>query len=179
LTGNTAEIALPVRAGYRPNVYVTATLVRASRDLEPGGVGRAYGAVPLDVERAANRLAVGLAAPDEIRPHAPLTVEVTAAPGASVTVAAVDEGILQLIAQKTPDPFGFFYRKLALGVRSFDIFALLLPEVKPDETVAPAGGDGALAPLDAGLRAELRRKDSVAFWSGVVRADEAGRASVT
>ena len=62
-----------------------------------------------------------------------LEVAVTSAPNAAVTVAAVDEGILQLIAQRTPDPFTFFYRKLRLGVRSFNTFSLLLPEIEAPE----------------------------------------------
>ena len=52
----------------------------------------------------------------------------------------VDEGILQLIAQQTADPFAYFYRKLALGVRAFDIFSLLLPEVNV-QGKASVGGD--------------------------------------
>ena len=138
LTGNTATIRLPVRRTYRPNAYLTATLVRPVGAIEPGAVGRAFGAVPLNVERGTNRLDVALEAPREVRSGSRLEVAVTSAPGAAVTVAAVDEGILQLIAQRTPDPFTFFYRKLRLGVRSFDTFSLLLPEI---ETPAAVGGD--------------------------------------
>ena len=66
---------------------------------------------------------------EEIRPDTQLEIGVRTAPGAVVTVAAVDEGILQLIAQKTPQPFDWFYRRLGLSVTSFDTFSLLLPEV--------------------------------------------------
>jgi uncharacterized protein YfaS (alpha-2-macroglobulin family) len=99
LSGNTATIELPISAEYRPNAYVTATLVRAVGDLEPGSAGRAFGAVPLPVNRTANRLPPQITAPQEIRPNTKLDVGIKAAPGAVVTVAAVDEGILQLIAQ--------------------------------------------------------------------------------
>ena len=61
--------------------------------------------------------------------------------GIVVTIAAVDEGILQLIAQKTPDPHAYFYRKLALGVTTNDIFAELLPEVKPRGRANTGGGE--------------------------------------
>ncbi|MGH7804485.1 MAG: alpha-2-macroglobulin family protein, partial [Candidatus Binatia bacterium] len=138
--------------------------------------GRAFGAVPISVDRAANRLNVAIRAPAEMRPNGSLAIEVAAAPNAVVTVAAVDEGILQLVAQKTPDPFSFFYRKLALGVQSFDIFALLLPEVKPP---ALAGGGDAMGDLSQFVRTEgIRRAKPVAFWSGVVRADASGKARV-
>ena len=129
LDGNTATVHVPIREAFRPNAYVTATLVRKVTDLEPGGVARAFGAVPLPVDRTANRQAVTIDAPEQVRSASTLEVTAHARPGSVVTVAAVDEGILQLIAQKTPDPFEFFYRTLALGVRSFDTFSLLLPEV--------------------------------------------------
>ncbi len=176
MSGNTATISLPVDAALRPNAYVTATLVRRAADLEPGGAGRAFGAVPISVDRLANRLNVVVRAPELMRPNGPLAIDVEAAPNAIVTVAAVDEGILQLVAHKTPDPFAFFYQKLALGVQSFDIFALLLPEVKGAAT--PGGGD-AMGDLAQFVRTEgIRRTKPVAFWSGVVRADASGKARV-
>ena len=174
LTGNTATLQVPVRGAYRPNVYVTATLVRSSADLEPGGVARAFGAVALPVDRTANRLATTIHVAQEVRSQTLLSIGVETAPGAAVTVAAVDEGILQLVAQKNPDPFEHFYRRLALAVRSFDSFGLLLPDV---EGAAPAGG-GAFADGEAQyVRTEgIRRVKPVAFWSGVLTADGSGKA---
>jgi uncharacterized protein YfaS (alpha-2-macroglobulin family) len=176
LEGNTARLELPILEAYRPNVYVTATLVRSAGALEPGAVGRAFGAAPLYVDRERHRMDVAVEAPDEIRPNGPLQIEARAAPGAYVTLAAVDEGILQLIAQQTPNPFEHFFRKRALGVQAFDIFALLLPEVAPLEGTAPPGGGRALqAKRRQFVRTEgIRRVKPVAFWSGPVRADEAG-----
>lgn len=175
LTGNTAKIEVPIRSEFRPNSYITATLVRKVGDLEPGSAGRAYGAVPLPVDRTANRLAPTIVAPQEMRPNRDLPITVKAAPGAVVTIAAVDEGILQLIAQKTADPFEFFYRRLALGVTSYDTFSLVLPEVK----AAPAGG-GEGADMSQYVRTEgIRRVEPVAFWSGPLTADGEGNAKVT
>ena len=179
LTGNTATLSIPITAEYRPNAYVTATLIRAAKDLEPGTAGRAFGAVALNVDQTSNRVKVEIAAPEEIRPLSTLSVQIAATPEASVTVAAVDEGILQLIAQKTPDPFAHFYQKLALGVRAFDIFSLLLPEVKI-EGKSPAGGGEGEGDLAQFVRTEgIRRVEPVAFWSGVVTTDAEGKATVT
>lgn len=177
LPGNTATISVPVRGAYRPNAYVTATVVRAAGDLQPGSVGRAFGALPLPVDRAANRMPVTVSHPEQVRPGNQIAIDVSAAPGAQLTVAAVDEGILQLIAQRTPDPFEFFYRRLALGVSSFDTFSLLFPEV----LAAQAVGGGALADAMSQFAssAGIRRVEPVALWSGVVRADGRGTARVT
>ncbi|HEY2292848.1 MAG TPA: alpha-2-macroglobulin [Thermoanaerobaculia bacterium] len=175
LQGNTAKIEIPVRGDYRPNAYVTATLVRPVGALEPGSAGRAFGAVPISVNRTANHLAPQITAPDQMRPGRELAITVKTAPNAVVTVAAVDEGILQLIAQKTPEPFDFFYRKLALGVTSYDTFSLLLPELK---SLTPGGGEGSEA--NQYVRTEgIRRVQPVAFWSGPLTADKEGNARVS
>jgi len=187
LTGNTAKIPIPVSVDYRPNAYVTATLIRGVKDLEAGSVARSFGAVPIYVDRTANRLGVEIAAPAETRPGTKVEIAVKVPSGAgsgagssggraTVTVAAVDEGILQLIDQKLPQPFDFFYRKLALGVASSDTFGLLLPEIKPETA---GGGEGAEG-LSQHVRTEgIRRSRPVAFWSGPVDADAAGNAHVS
>jgi len=174
LTGNTATIPVPLSEEDRPNAYITATLVRPVGDLEPGGVARAFGAVPVNVDRTANRLAPTIESPAEMRPNGKLDLAIKTAPGAVVTVAAVDEGILQLIDQKTAQPFDFFYRKLALGVTAFDSWSVLLPEVKP-EGKAPAGGGEGKDGLSQHVRtAGIRRVQPVAFWSGPLIADAQG-----
>ncbi len=176
LDGNTATLDVPISGDYRPNAYITATLVRKVGDLEPGSAGRAFGAVVIPVARASNRLTPEIVAPPEVRPGSELAVGVKTRPGAVVTVAAVDEGILQLVAQKTPDPFEYFYRRLALGVTSHDTFGLLLPEVRP----APAGGGEGEEGTSQYVRTEgIRRVEPVAFWSGPVTADAEGNARVT
>lgn len=179
ITGNSAKIKLPLTAQLRPNGYVTATLVRAAKDLEPGEAGRAFGAIPINLDRLANKLAPAINVPADLRSSSKLPVEVTTEPNALVTIAAVDEGILQLIAQKTPDPHAYFYRKLALGVETSDIFAQLLPEVKPKGKGVAGGGED-MQGLSQYVRADsIRRVKPVAFWSGALRADGNGKARFT
>jgi len=179
MPGNTGQIRIPVAPEYMPNAYVTATLVRKAADLSSGSVARAFGVAPLYVDRAEGRLEVIATAPAEMRPGTPLVVDVTTRSGAALTVAAVDEGILQLIAQKTPDPFGEFYAKRQLGVESYDIFSMLLPEVPPLHGKSLAGGGDSLEDLSKFLRSESPASKLVAFWSGVVVADGQGKARVS
>jgi uncharacterized protein YfaS (alpha-2-macroglobulin family) len=176
LAGNTATIELPVRDEWRPNVFVTATLVRSAGEIEPGSAGRAFGAVPLQVDRVRHRLLLDLEAPERIRSESALELAVRTLPGAVVTLAAVDEGILQLAAQATPDPFAHFYRRRALSVSAHDSFGLLFPEVDV-EGEAATGGGARRDRMQQFVRSEgIRRVKPVAFWSGVVVADERGRA---
>lgn len=177
MEGNTATLEIPVSAAMRPNGYVTATVVRSAAALGADGVGRAFGAVPLYVDRAANRIDVALEHPEQMRADRPLEITVQSDPGVALTVAAVDEGILQLIGQPTPDPFEFFYRKLRLAVGAFDTFSLLFPEV--DLEAASAAGGGSMGDAAQFVQTDgIRRVRPVAFWSGVLQTDDAGRAVV-
>ncbi|MEQ9617992.1 MAG: MG2 domain-containing protein [Deltaproteobacteria bacterium] len=178
LDGNTATVSVPVSDKYRPNAYITATLVRSVKDLEPGSAGRAFGAVPINVDRSENKIGIEITAPEVIRPLTQLEVGVKTEPGAVVTVAAVDEGILQLIDQKTADPFIYFYRKLALGVSSYDTYSLLLPDVSLGLS-PPGGGFAARKEMQFLSTQGIRRVKPVAFWSGIIEADEEGNAAVS
>src|SRR5204862_533908 len=69
------------------------------------------------------------------------------------------------------DPHAYFYRKLALGVATNDIFTELLPEVKP-RGKANAGGGENLEGLAQYVRADsIRRAKPVAWWSGALVAE--------
>ena len=180
LEGNSATISVPVEGAYSPNAYLTATLVRSVDDLGSDLVARAFGAIPILVDRSSHRLSISLEVPETVLPESELQVDVATRPGAAVTIAAVDEGILQLIAQQTPDPFQYFYRKLRLGVSTHDIFSMLLPDVPEMEGATLVGGGADRLAETQMIRTEsLRRREPVSFWSGVVRADSSGRARAT
>ncbi|GGG52613.1 alpha-2-macroglobulin [Hymenobacter glacieicola] len=166
-----AKVDVPIRAGHVPNVYVTATAIREIRDNRlPLTVARGF--VPLTVEKPGARLQVAIKAPAQSRSQTAQTIEVTTAPGAQVTLAMVDEGILQMKDYRTPDPYGYFYQKRALEVQAYDVYPFLLPELGTSST----GGDG----YDLSRRTTPvpnRRVKLLAKWSGVLTADASGRAS--
>ncbi|HEX8915823.1 MAG TPA: alpha-2-macroglobulin family protein, partial [Humisphaera sp.] len=180
-----SQVVVPVDVtdACRPNAFVTATVVRA---VDPNAAWRAHrasGVVRLPVDPADRKLVARIDAPTEIRPETTLsgTVKLTdaagrPAAGAAVTVAAVDEGILQLTRHQTPDPLAYFTAARALGVKAADLYGLLMPEVpKPDREKA-AGGDGE-AEMDAGRHASptnAKRVESVALVTGVLHADADG-----
>lgn len=178
LDGNTGQIRIPVREDWQPNVHVTATLVRRAGDIRPGSPGRAFGAAALFVDSLANRMDVRVEAQAEIRPETDLQVRVQTAPGARVTVAVVDEGIMQLAGGKNPDPFGHFYARRALDVQSFDNFAFMFPHLAASKPLA--GGGDALGGASSFMRTEgIRRVKPVTFWSGALDAGPDGNATHT
>lgn len=174
--GNTATIKVPVQKGISPNAYVTATLIRSVNKLEAGSSVRAVGAVPMFVDRESNRLSINITCPKTTRPERSVALQIQTKPGAKLTIAAVDEGILRLSGQKTPSPFDYFYAKRALGVRWADTFGLLMPDAGPiNEAVAGGGRELAMMKQFAGSSA-IRRVKPVTFWSGIITADKHGKA---
>lgn len=183
LKGNTAEIELPIEATYSPNVYVTAILVRSAKSLEPGTVARAFGSVPIFVERGKKQQKITVSLPEKICPQQVLPVHIQTEPDSLVTVSIVDEGICQIFGGKDPNPFLTFYGKRRLGVTSFDTFSFLFPNTAKLFEKSPAGGDDGsisfareLRPKSDLLRMEgVRLAKAVAFWSGPLKADAKGR----
>ncbi|WP_197070480.1 alpha-2-macroglobulin family protein [Hymenobacter sp. DG25B] len=164
-----ARVSIPIRAGHVPNVYVTATAIREIKDNRlPLTVARGF--VPLMVEKPEARLKVAIKAPAQSRSQTWQTIEVSTAPKAKVTLAVVDEGILQMKDYRTPDPYGYFYQKRALEVQAYDVYTFLLPELGTSST----GGDvGDLARRTTPV--PNRRVKLVAKWSGVLTADASGK----
>jgi uncharacterized protein YfaS (alpha-2-macroglobulin family) len=128
MKGSTIELPVEITEALRPNAYVSATVVRAVDPQAKWRTHRAHGTVRLGVDPADHRLAIDVETPAEVRPLSPLdlALRVTDADGrpvknAPVTVAAVDEGILQLTWFRTPDPLAFFPAPRALGVESLDL----------------------------------------------------------
>ena len=164
-----AKVDIPIRGAHVPNVYVTATAIREIRDNRlPLTVARGF--VPLLVEKPGSKLAVRITAPAQSRSQTFQTIEVSTAPRAQVTLAVVDEGILQLKDYRTPDPHGYFYQKRALEVQAYDVYPFLLPELG----TSSSGGDAA----DLSRRTTpvpSRRVRLLAKWSGVLTADASGK----
>jgi hypothetical protein len=186
LAKNTAEVEIPVRAGFAPNVYCSITLVRPARAESVWTAHRAAGAVALKVAPPNRRLAVTVEAPTVNRPQARLTAklrvqdEAGAPAAADVTVFAVDEAICMLTDFATPDPLKWFLAQRALGVNLFDVYADLMPIV--DEAALggashPAGGSAG----DLGRRLnpiKANRFKPVALWAGKVSVGASGAAEV-
>ncbi|UFH55148.1 alpha-2-macroglobulin [Spirosoma sp. KNUC1025] len=168
-----AEWSFSVGSKHLPNVYITATLIRAIDNTNlPLTV--AHGFVPVLVQDTDTKLPVIITAVAQSRSKTKQTIRVKTAGNAQVTVAVVDEGILQLKNFKTPDPHGFFYQKRALEVGSHDLYALLYPELSL-KSVSSTGGDGydlerRVNPLSNG------RVRLVALWSGILNAGSDGEA---
>ncbi len=177
---NAASLELKVDDAYLPNVYVSAVLFRKVKERTlPLMAG--HGFAPLMVERPSNRIGLTIDAPEKVRPKTRQTVTVRAGDDedVAVTIAAVDEGILQQRGMATPDPYGHFYAKRALETQTFDFFRDLLPELTAGQKSSTGGGDMAMMMAQRTSPISTMRFKPVSLWSGRLRTDGSGMASVT
>ncbi|MEZ0542204.1 alpha-2-macroglobulin family protein [Fibrella arboris] len=171
-----AEWTFSVDEAHLPNAYVTATLIRAMDGTDlPLTV--AHGFASVAVTDPDTKLPVAIEAVAKSFSKTKQTIRVKTKANASVTVAVVDEGILQLKNFKTPDPHGYFFQKRALEVIPSDGYALLYPELSL-RSRSSSGGDG----YDLERRVNPlsnKRVQLVALWSGVLKANGSGEAEYT
>lgn len=175
--GTTVE--LPVAAEWGPGIYITATAFRPAASGSQRGPGRAVGLTWLELDPAPRTLNVALSLPAELKPRQTFALPVTvtgAEPGkpAYLTVAAVDEGILQLTDFASPDPVAYFLGKRKLGMDIRDIYGKLI-EAGGRPGQLRSGGDTSSRAFNT---SNLKTVKTVALFSGPVLLDAAGRASI-
>lgn len=174
-----AALDLKLKEDYLPNVYVSATLIRPlSSEGSPFTV--AHGYTSLKVEKTGTHLAVKVSGPTQSRSLRKLAFSVQTVPNAELTVAVVDEGILQLKDMATPDPYHYFYGKRALELTPYDIYGQLLPELlaKPAWLAhSKTGGGGMEAFAKRANPLANHRIKPLALWSGQLKTDGTGRAT--
>lgn len=171
------ELELPITDSYLPNVYVSATLFRPhnTEDNTPFLVGHGYAS--LKVQEEDNRIEVTIDAPDKIKPNRTQKIEVETDGGADtyVTLAVVDEGILQIKGFETPSPYDYMYAKRPLKVDGYDLYKLLLPELIKEQSLT--GGDMLARAMQKRTNPiTTKRFKLMSYWSGIKKTDSGGDA---
>ena len=133
-----ADVDVPVEAAWGPGAYVAVHVFRGGAGNRPG---RAIGLTWVGVDPAARTLPVTIAAPEKTGPRGVTQVRVSTAPGAWLTVAVVDEGILRLTRFTSPDPAPHFLGRRRLGLDIRDDWGRLIPPAEGEATLLRQGGD--------------------------------------
>ncbi len=167
-----AAFDLSITDDFVPNVYISATLIKA-HDVSDIPLTVAHGYAPVMVENRQNKLNVSISAVEKSHSRTKQRITVKSSPNTPVTLAIVDEGILQVSGFKNPDPYKFFYRKRALAVRSYDIYPFLFPEIAMKSGIE-GGGAGELEKRINPMT--NKRFKLVSYWSGVLVTDNSGKA---
>ena len=83
-----------------------------------------------------------MSVPERVRPGDALKISYSANRSSRIVIYAVDEGILQVAKYNMPDPLGFFLRKMALQVSTFQMVDLILPDFDAyNRKASPGGGE--------------------------------------
>ncbi len=144
--GNTT-IKIPATAEMAPNAYVYITLLQPHSQTVNDNPIRLYGVLPVMVEDPSTHLTPVITMPSEIRSQQEVEIKVNEQNNCKMTytLAIVDEGLLDLTAFRTPDPWKWFYVRQALGVKSWDLYDYIFGAFGGTlEKIFAVGGDMAV-----------------------------------
>lgn len=171
------RISLPVTDDWGEGAYIMATVFTPRDPILSAKPRRAVGVAyaPVDMEERTFNLT--LAAPEVIRPRREQLIEVEIEGGPRervfLTLAAVDEGILQLTNFQSPDPVAYYFGKKALGVDLLDDYGRLLNPNLGLPAEVRTGGDQL-----GGEGLTVVPTKTVALFSGLVEVGRSRRANV-
>ncbi|QDC08294.1 alpha-2-macroglobulin family protein [Oceanicola sp. D3] len=161
-------VQLPVTDDWGAGAYVTATVIRPMDVADKRGPARALGLSHASVDPGDKALSVAFDVPAESQPRSPLEVALKVegvAPGdtAHVTIAAVDQGILNLTGFTPPDPSGHYFGQRRLGMGMRDIYGRLIDGMNGAMGEIRSGGDAA---ANARMQSPPPTEELVAYFSG-------------
>ncbi|PNQ74889.1 hypothetical protein C1T31_01770 [Hanstruepera neustonica] len=138
-------VDIPITSEMAPNVFINISLLQphaiSANDLPI----RLYGVIPIMVEDPSTKLEPQLKMPDVLKPEQEFKVSVSEKNNKSMTytIAMVEEGLLDLTRFKTPNAWDEFYKREALGVKTWDIFDDVIGAYSGSiDRVFAIGGDG-------------------------------------
>jgi len=123
-----SEFSFDITSKMAPNAYVSVTLVQPHVQTENDLPIRMYGVIPILVEDPNTRLSPVIDMPDVLEPEKEFKVTVSEKDGKAMTytLAVVDDGLLDLTRFRTPNPWNTFYAREALGVKTWDMYDLVM-----------------------------------------------------
>ncbi|PIA78847.1 hypothetical protein BFR04_04770 [Gaetbulibacter sp. 4G1] len=138
-------VNIPVSPEMAPNVFVNISLLQPHAISENDLPIRLFGVIPLMVEDPNTKLEPQLKMPNVLRPKETFKVTVSEKSNKAMTytIAMVEEGLLDLTRFKTPNAWNEFYKREALGVKTWDVFDAIIGAYSGSiDQVFAIGGDG-------------------------------------
>jgi hypothetical protein len=180
------KLRVPVTADMVPTAYVSVSLLQTYSQTGNDRPIRMYGIVPLNVVKEETRQEVEIHMPDEIKPKEDFSVQIKIKDKkqSQVTVAVVDEGLLDLTGFPSPDPWQSFYSKQRLVTQTFDIFSHVIGAFRGDifRVFAIGGGEDEMKRMyatgDEEEDSRSRRFEPVALFAGPLSTDPDGTVTV-
>ncbi|MCX2717942.1 MG2 domain-containing protein [Helicobacter sp. MIT 21-1697] len=174
-----SSFKIPLKKSYAPNIYVAINLLQNYHKLDNDRSQRLYGVLPLMVEDKDSKLTLEIDAPQSIRPNTDFEVKLSNKEGKKVayTLAIVDEGLLDLTDFASPNPWKYFYQKIALALSAFDNYNLIIgKDIGHIHQILKVGGDELTAGANRKDLHQAQRFKPVTFYSPPIMSDESGKA---
>ena len=173
-----ASVDIPVSADWGAGAYVLVTDYRPLNQATGREPVRSIGVAWLGVDNSERTLTPLIGGPKKILPrqqrqHSRQVKGLAEGEDAYLTLAAVDEGILQLTDFKSPDPVGYYFGKRRLGVGMHDDYGRLIKAEKGAVGAMREGGDNF-----GGRPLAVVPTKTVALFSGLVKVGAGGMAQV-
>jgi uncharacterized protein YfaS (alpha-2-macroglobulin family) len=173
------SVEIPVSADWGPGAYVLVTDYRPLKQATGREPVRSIGLAWLGLDNSPRTLTALIGGPAKITPRQKISIPVTirgleSGEDAYLTLAAVDEGILQLTDYKSPDPNGYYFGKRRLGVNMRDDYGRLIKPEKGAIGSMREGGDSF-----GGRSLSVVPIKTVAMFSGLVKVGAGGIANVS
>jgi alpha-2-macroglobulin len=169
----TASLSFKTGSEHLPGFYISATLIKPHQ-LSDIPLTVAHGYQPVKADDANRKINVQITAAKTARSKTKQKITVKGAPNSMITLAAVDNGVLAMNGYDSPDPYAYFYKKRALDVKGYDLYPLLLPEIR--QRLSSTGGDGDLEMDKRVNPVQGNRFKVMSFWSGIRKANGSGNA---
>jgi uncharacterized protein YfaS (alpha-2-macroglobulin family) len=179
--GEQMEVEVPITDKMTPNVYVSVLLLQPHAETRNDRPLRMFGVLPINVVDPKSKFDVDITTTDEFRPEETFEIDLQTSnyQKAQFTIAVVDEGLLDITRFKTPNPWSYFFRKIRLGVRTFDVFSQVISANIGDVfKTFSIGGDMDYRESQLEPDSKKKRFKPVSLFEGPLETDQNGRATV-
>ncbi|QEK92447.1 alpha-2-macroglobulin family protein [Achromobacter insolitus] len=174
------QVEIPVDKSWkRHDLYIAAAVFRPGSEGDRVTPARALGLTFLPIASADRKLDVKLTAAAKAVPETKTTVrvKVDGAQGkqATVTLSAVDVGILNINQYRTPDPLDYFFGKHRYAPELLDMYGKLIEKMDGTKGKLKWGGDAAMRGDSKSLPKKVKLVD---LFSGPVTLNAQGEADI-
>ncbi|MGB8952800.1 MAG: alpha-2-macroglobulin family protein [Candidatus Aminicenantales bacterium] len=195
IQGSASTIEIPIVNSLIPNAYVSVLLVQGrtanatvNEKADLGKPSFKIGYVNLKVDPSAQRLTLDISSNQHgYKPKDKVSLRIRikdmkdTGVQASIALAVVDVGVLNLIGYQTPNPFGMFYGEKPLSVQTSETRLHVVGQRAYGEKGENVGGGGGeeLAAAPGLAEVELRGDfKSTAYWNPSLVTDARGEATM-
>jgi len=170
-------VSVPVSSDWGAGAYALVTHYRPLSSAQKRAPARSIGVAWIAIDPSPRTLQVAIKAPPKIAPNQKLSVPIEVknlswGEAVYVTLAAVDEGILQLTDFVSPDPNKYYFGKRRLGLDMRDDYGRLIATDRAIVGELRTGGDGL-----GGRSLAVVPQKTVSLFSGLV-ALEGGKGTI-